>query len=129
MPMFRTLRYVTVFTTNFLQESVDKSFLHRRSPAEYLRDTRQMLCRDLRMRHQEQQQRRHDKQHRGLVLDQARDVILRCELGHGDSVGADKSRVVEDRIEAVDVEERQDGKDRLLIVVRGCDRVDNLRVH
>ena len=119
-----TLGNGAILPTDLLQEVIYQSLLHRRGAAEHPRDALQMLGGDLRMCDQEEQQRGNDEEHRGLVLLEAGDVILGRELGHRHEVRAHVHQVVQDRVEAIDVEEGQNGKDGILELVSWVLEVD-----
>lgn len=112
-----TLRNNTILASDLLEEMLDHSTLQGCRPAEDLLHASQMPGRDLRMRDQKEQQRRHDEQDRRPVLLEAGNVVLGRELGHGDEMRAHVGQIIEDRVEAVDVEEGQNREGDLVEAV------------
>lgn len=125
----QTLRDYAILASDLMIKCIDQSLLHGSGTAEYSFDAVQVCRSNFRMRYEEQQERRHDEQNSRFVLFQASQVILGRELGHGDQVIADVGQVVEDGVEAVYVEEGQDGQDGFLRHLRRHGIVYHVRVN
>lgn len=106
-----------VVPSHLLPELLQEALGAGRRPRRDALHRREVVPCDGRMRGQEEQERRHHEQIGRPELDERLDVVLRRELGDGDQVQALLEGDVHDAVEAVYVEEGEDGEHLVLAVL------------